>query len=102
MNPQTKGVLQKKMKERSGTQMCVSRGERLRMSLFPLKMMDRRPDDGRGCRKHKIICRKKEFGFDNFMLKMMVEYSDKGFLRDSDVGSERWKHLPIIFDTLPT
>lgn len=25
MNPQTKGVLQNKMKERSGTQMCVKR-----------------------------------------------------------------------------
>lgn len=59
VNPQTKGALQNKMKERSGTQMCVSEGERLRMSLFPLKRMDWRPDDGRSCRKYKIIYRKK-------------------------------------------
>ncbi|XP_064298383.1 ankyrin repeat domain-containing protein 46 isoform X2 [Phalacrocorax carbo] len=43
------------------------------------RMMDWRPDDGRGCRKYKIIFREKEFGFDNFMLKMMAEYSDKHF-----------------------
>lgn len=29
--------------------------------------------------KYKIIYRKKEFGLANFMLKMMVEYSDKDF-----------------------
>lgn len=40
--------------------MSVAEEESLRISLFSLEMMDLRPDDGRGCRKYKIIYRKKK------------------------------------------
>lgn len=60
MNSLRKSVLQNKMRESSETQMSVAEEESLRMSLFSLEMMDLRPDDGRGCRKYKIIYRKKK------------------------------------------
>lgn len=100
MNLPTKGVLPNKMKERSRTQMCVSKGEGLRTG-FSLKMMGWTPDDDRAYRKHEITYIKIQLDFANFMLKMLVEYSVKDFKGDLDVGSETWKHLPIIFDTLP-
>lgn len=54
--------------------MCVKRGKVKNVSFFP-KNDGLETDDGKGCRKYKIIYRKKkEFGFANVMLKMMVEY----------------------------
>lgn len=88
VNLPTKGVLQNKTKERSWTQVCVSKGEGLRTG-FSLKMMDWKPDDDRACRKHEITYTKIEFGFANFMLKMMVEYSDKRFQRETQMWDQR-------------
>lgn len=57
-NSQTKSVLQNEMRESSETQMCVAEKAE-DISFFSLEMMDWRPDDGRGCRKYKIIYRRK-------------------------------------------
>lgn len=61
--------------------MSVAEEESLRISLFSLEMMDLRPDDGRGCRKYKIIYRKKkkkEFGFGDFLF-TKAEQSQENF-----------------------
>lgn len=60
MNLTTKGVLQNKMKERSRTQMCVSKGKGLRTG-FSLKMMGWRPNETEPAGNMKLPNKKIEF-----------------------------------------